>query len=343
MSLKSLIKAVTPPILWIALRHLRHGSPPIAIENEPTPDHIAFGYVRALETRFPKLLEFGLPVTPVNAGAVVDFYAEIIPLIHAPAKPAHIRNALFRLSQKAGASGLQAAIRSNIAIIELEAHNPDRATALMNHADLGPKLKAELDKMEAAYGAPLISQEWPGAERGATLIHYFSNHRSLLRDKRILHMAAEEDLSGWIRQNANAASYTTSDAYGDADEAQDITAITHADNSFDVVICHRVMEHVLDDRRGFSELYRILKPGGFVSFSVPQAAHSPVTAEWCIPDLTHHGHVRHYGADLEDRIKEAGFEVELVRWLLERDPTELRALSAFPMRIYHLHKPPRAS
>jgi len=116
--------------------------------------------------------------------------------------------------------------------------------------------------------------------------------------------AAEKNLSAWVQAHGGVLGYVTSDAYGrDADEAQDITRITHPDNSFDVVICHRVMEHVLDDAKGFSELYRILRPGGLVSFSVPQAPHKAHTSEWAIPDLTHHCHVRHYGADLEDRVR----------------------------------------
>jgi len=71
------------------------------------------------------------------------------------------------------------------------------------------------------------------------------------------------------------------------------------------------MEHVLDDRKGFLKLYRILRPGGFTSFSVPQAPHSPQTTEWVIPDLTHHSHLRHHSVDLEERMQAAGSVVEL--------------------------------
>lgn len=40
-------------------------------------------------------------------------------------------------------------------------------------------------------------------------------------------------------------------------------------NSFDVVICSQVYEHVPDDKRLFAEIYRILRPGGVVFFSGP--------------------------------------------------------------------------
>jgi SAM-dependent methyltransferase len=342
MTLKSFVRAVTPPVVWDALKRIRGTgpAPTPGAQTVPQPDHIMLGYVRSLEARFPRVAALGLPVTAENAPAIAGFYSEVIPLYYEEPKPAHLRNALFRLERSTNDPALLASIRERVAIIEVEANrDPDRATVLRGHSELGPAWKGELEAMEAAYGGPIVSEDWSGADRGAALIYYFSAHPAILRGKRVLHMAAEANLRDWILENAGAASYRTSDAYGsNADEAQDITAISHPDNSFDLVICHRVMEHVLDDAKGFSELYRILKPGGFVSFSVPQAPHNPKTAEWSIPDLTHHGHVRHYGADLEDRMRAAGFRVELVPWLLTQKPDLLRAKRAFPMRIFHLHK-----
>jgi SAM-dependent methyltransferase len=342
MTFKSIIKAITPPILWSVARRLRGDALQPSSERpaEVRQDRIALGYVRALEARFPKLSALGLTATPENASGLIDFYAEIISGMHPAALATHLRNALHRLGNRCNDPAIQSAIRRQIAVTELIVnHCPDRATALRNDLEFGPLLKAELDQMERAYGAPLISAPWPNADRGAALIYYFSSHPDTLRGKKILHMAAEDNLKRWISEKAGAASYRTSDAYGcDADEAQDITAMTLPDDSFDVVICHRVMEHVLDDAKGFSELFRILKPGGVVSFSVPQAPHIPSTAEWAIPDLTHHGHVRHYGADLEHRMESAGFRVELMTWLLTHDHDALRAKNAYPMRIYHLYK-----
>jgi predicted SAM-dependent methyltransferase len=39
------------------------------------------------------------------------------------------------------------------------------------------------------------------------------------------------------------------------------------------------------------ELYRLLKTGGVMNFSIPQMPHRDQTAEWIIPDESHHGHV----------------------------------------------------
>jgi SAM-dependent methyltransferase len=64
------------------------------------------------------------------------------------------------------------------------------------------------------------------------------------------------------------------DAHGVRNE--DITGLTFADGSFDLVITSDVMEHVYDYQRAFSEILRVLKPGGVHIFSIPNA--------WPFPD-----------------------------------------------------------
>jgi len=82
------------------------------------------------------------------------------------------------------------------------------------------------------------------------------------------------------------------------------------------IICAHVLEHV-DDRKALLELYRILAPGGVAVLSVPIVEGWDVTYE--VPTITdpqarlmHYGqddHVRFYGRDFRDRVKEAGFEL----------------------------------
>jgi SAM-dependent methyltransferase len=298
-------------------------------------DPIALGYANGLMARFPELSSYGFKPTDRNASELIDFYAEVIPLFYEPAKPAHIRNALGRLRRKTQDANILENIKRSVARIELEENRcVDRSTMLNDDDDW----RNECRKAEEAYGAPFVTQDWSTSDRGETLIYLYSNKPGIFVGKNILHTAAEKNFERWMREHSGASRYITSDAYAGADEKQDLTAISHPDSSFDIVICHRVMEHILDDQKGFSELFRILTKGGFVSFSVPQAPQNPKTSEWCIPDLTHHGHVRHYGADLEDRAKAAGFRVEIVPWLLQRDWEELRSRCAYPMRIFHLHK-----
>jgi len=98
-------------------------------------------------------------------------------------------------------------------------------------------------------------------------------------------------------------------------EKMDITDIKHPDDSFDVIYCSHVLEHVPDDRKAIREFRRILKPGGWAILNVP------VTAEATMEDPAvtspeerlrlygQHDHVRRYGPDYEDRLREAGFKV----------------------------------
>lgn len=310
----------------------------------PPPNNTGFfrklelGYGRALEDRYPALRSFGFVLTEENAGAVVGFYTSYLPLIREESRSAALRSMLQSLIDGTSDVEVKQAAARAMAQSNLEDGLAERATIL---ADL-PQWQAEAARLETAYGAPLITQSWRDADRGLTLRHYFSAHTEMLRGKDILHFAPEGGLESWLRAEQAAIgikSYITTDGQHAANEHHDITGTSLAGASFDLVICHRVMEHVLDDTAGFAELYRILRPGGLLSFSVPQAPQRPATAEWAIPDTSHDGHVRQYGADLTDRMKAAGFDVTPEPWLLNRPHDELRANHAYPMRLYHAQKP----
>jgi SAM-dependent methyltransferase len=85
----------------------------------------------------------------------------------------------------------------------------------------------------------------------------------------------------------------------------EITALPYGDASFDLVAACDVIEHVTDDRRVFSELTRVLRPGAWLLFSVP--LHS---AFWT-PFDEYVGHARRYEpAGLEQLLHEHGLIVE---------------------------------
>ena len=50
---------------------------------------------------------------------------------------------------------------------------------------------------------------------------------------------------------------------------EDIQSLSFGDNSFDLVLTQDVFEHIKDPDLGFTEIYRVLKPGGFHVFTVP--------------------------------------------------------------------------
>lgn len=91
-----------------------------------------------------------------------------------------------------------------------------------------------------------------------------------------------------------------------------------AAGSFDAALCIHVLEHVEDDRHAMAELHRVLRPGGWALVSVPIRLDRPTHEDPAITDpaerqavFGERSHVRFYGADLADRLREVGFEVEL--------------------------------
>lgn len=50
-------------------------------------------------------------------------------------------------------------------------------------------------------------------------------------------------------------------------EVGDALKMNYEDNSFDVIICSQVYEHVPDAKKLMSEIYRVLKPAGFMYFA----------------------------------------------------------------------------
>jgi len=148
-----------------------------------------------------------------------------------------------------------------------------------------------------------------------------------LKDGRtILHFAPE----GYFKKMmGDAPHYHTADLVpGKAQHAMDMSDMTFDDASVDCVLAHHVLEHVPDDRKAMRESFRVLKPGGMAIFSVPQNWARAETYE--NPDVTtpaekfaHYddaSHVRYYGRDFADRVREAGFEVTEWRLTPEEEP-----------------------
>lgn len=136
------------------------------------------------------------------------------------------------------------------------------------------------------------------------------------RPRRLLHIAPEPCLARVLKR-ISGLEYIRSDFAGSRTTIRlDVAAIPFQDDSFDIVLCNHVLEHVADDRRAMRELRRVLKPGGWAIMQVPIKGATTLED----PGITspearalHYGqddHFRQYGLDYEQRLRDAGFVVE---------------------------------
>ncbi len=132
-------------------------------------------------------------------------------------------------------------------------------------------------------------------------------------DKRILHFAPEKVWLGKMRGNPN---YETADLYQKGVmHTVDIHDVALPGNSYDIVMCNHVLEHLDDDKTAMQEILRLMKPGGVAVLSVPINTSRQTTYEnnaIVDPGLrTKHfagtDHKRYYGLDFLDRLESAGF------------------------------------
>lgn len=140
-----------------------------------------------------------------------------------------------------------------------------------------------------------------------------------LEGKRVLHFAPEACVRGRLGRMSD---YVTADIDGRGVDCQcAMEAIPFADGSIDAVIANHVLEHVDDDVDAMREVRRVLGPGGMAILSVPIIQGWDETYEnpgIVAPHLrrTHFGqedHKRLYGRDFTDRLRRAGFMVDVFR------------------------------
>lgn len=69
----------------------------------------------------------------------------------------------------------------------------------------------------------------------------------------------------------HSVKYTPSDFAGEflASEKFDITQLPIQSESYDLIICYHVLEHITEDIRAMSEMYRVLKKNGICIIQTP--------------------------------------------------------------------------
>ena len=114
--------------------------------------------------------------------------------------------------------------------------------------------------------------------------------------------------------------------------SENLESLSYSDNFFDVVLTSETLEHVPDIDKAFAEIHRVLKPGGKHIFTTPVVWDRPLTrirASMSNNEVIHqlppsyHGSKTknqsdylvfyEFGADVIERCKLAGFQVDLLR------------------------------
>jgi len=139
---------------------------------------------------------------------------------------------------------------------------------------------------------------------------------------KVLHIAPEQCFLDIFRKQKNL-DYTTSDLESPiADVKADICDLPFEDNSYDVIFCNHVLEHISDDTKAMQELFRVMKKGGFGIFQIPQDISRKTTFEDdSITDkkerakiFGQYDHVRVYGLDYFDKLRSVGFKVDEIEY-----------------------------
>lgn len=184
-----------------------------------------------------------------------------------------------------------------------------------------------ISKLEIV-GAGYREMECPycGSYDRERLIMLFLDKSGLLKQSNIsiLHIAPEPRLKKALKK-LNNINYLSGDKYEeayihayDSDTKQlDVMNLPFHENSFDIVMCNHVLEHVENDELALEQIKNVLKVGGTAILQVPISykldqtyeESSINTPEKRTKAYGQFDHLRLYGKDYPQKLKKIGFEV----------------------------------
>ena len=160
-------------------------------------------------------------------------------------------------------------------------------------------------------------------ERHRLLWLYLDKETDFLNSNlKVLHVAPEQVFYKKFKKLKNWEYFTFDLNSPIADIKGDLTSTNFKDESFDLIICNHVLEHIEDDKSALNEIYRILKYKGISILQVPINVKRKNTFEDSSIKSKNqrekyfgqYDHVREYGLDFKDRVEQAGFKVEMINY-----------------------------
>lgn len=167
------------------------------------------------------------------------------------------------------------------------------------------------------------SAQCPGCkslERHRLLFLYLKYRTNFFREKvKVLHIAPMKILHTIFKNKSNL-NYICINLNPSKDTIKmDVSNLLFKDNSFDVILCSHVLEHVHDDNLAMRELFRVLKPNGWAIIQIPIDLNRKKTFEdpsIVLPEerkrlFGEKNHLRIYGLDFKNRLEKTGFDVQV--------------------------------
>ncbi|MCG2419607.1 methyltransferase domain-containing protein [Aequorivita sp. F47161] len=154
-----------------------------------------------------------------------------------------------------------------------------------------------------------------GSRSRTRRLYSFLNSKDLLHGK-VLHFSPSRSVFRLLKKNPKIYYFSTD--YEDefiAEYHYDITQIPLEKDFFDLIICYHILEHIEDDKKAMSELYRVLKKNGTCIIQTPFKTgaiyedFSKKTPKERLKAFGQEDHVRVYSVDgLLERLDENGFK-----------------------------------
>lgn len=180
-------------------------------------------------------------------------------------------------------------------------------------------------------------------ERHRLVWRYFQRRTDLLDGPggTVLHIAPEACFTARLSRVLGDGYITADLGRLPAMVRMDACAAPYPRHAFDALYCSDVLEHIVDDRRAMGEFHRVLKHNGWAVLMVPVTVARTVED----PSVTdpaerrrrfgQEDHVRRYGPDFVDRLRQTGFEVDCVHPHEFLDENETTLISAGSRTVFH--------
>ncbi|MGD1908762.1 MAG: class I SAM-dependent methyltransferase [Leptolyngbyaceae cyanobacterium] len=187
-----------------------------------------------------------------------------------------------------------------------------------------------------------------GALERHRLLWLFLKEKTNLFDghsQKMLHVAPESCFESKFKKILGS-NYLTADLFSRAMVTMDICNIQYPDQSFDAIYCNHVLEHVIDDRKAIREFFRVLRNDGWAILNVPIMREktfedsSIINPKERLKVFGQEDHVRCYGLDYVERLRDSGFSVEVINAsdLVDDNDAEKMGLTSASGEIFYCTK-----